>query len=130
MVIWAGLLIIVAKLFNEDLATCNTFFIIIGYVFIVTFDTNIITGVLASTLPELTYLLDPTATYYYARNSDTWVSNLAYQLLTPLLWIGHIWTTALSALVIRQLKEIPWGKALTIALIAFVVKILLSVFGF
>lgn len=129
-VIWAGLLIIVAKLFNEDLGKWNTFFIIIGYVFMVTFVTNIVTAVLASTLPELTYLLDPTATYYYARNSDLWVSNVAFQLLTPVLWIGYIWTTALSAIVIRQMKDLPWGKALTIAVIAFVARILLSAFGF
>ena len=129
-VIWAGLLILVAKLFNEDLGKWNVFFIIIGYVFVVTVVTNIVTAVLASNLPELTYLLDATSTYYYARNSDAWVSNVAYQLLTPLLWIGYIWTTALSALVIRQLKEVTWGKALTIAVVAFAARILLSAFGF
>ena len=129
-VIWAGLLIIVAKLFNEDLGKWNVFFIIIGFVFIVTVVTNTITGILASTLPELTYLLDATSTYYYAQNAELWVSNFAFQLLTPLLWIGYVWTTALSAIVIRILKDTTWGKALTISVIAFAAKILLSAFGF
>jgi len=129
-VIWAGLLIIIARLFNEDLGKWNTLFIIIGFVFMVTVVTNIITGILASTLPELTYLLDATATYYYAQNSELWVSNLAFQLLTPLLWIGYVWTTALSAIVIRLLKDTTWGKALTISVIAFAAKLLLSAFGF
>jgi len=130
-VIWAGLLIIVAKIFNEDLGKWNTFFAIVGYVFMVTVVTNVITAVLASTLPDLTYLLDSTATFYYARNADVWISNIAYQLLTPLLWVGYVWTTALSALVIRQLKEeMTWGKALTIAVIAFAARILLNAFGF
>ncbi|MCW4022549.1 MAG: hypothetical protein NWF02_05250, partial [Candidatus Bathyarchaeota archaeon] len=59
-VVWGGLLIIIAKLFNEDLGKWNVFFIIIGYIFIVTVITNIITGIVATNLPELTYVLDPT----------------------------------------------------------------------
>lgn len=129
-VIWGGVLILVAKLFNEDLGKWNVFFVIIGYVFMVTFVTNVITGIVATNLPELTYLLDSTSTYYYARNADVWVSNLGYQLLTPLLWVGYVWTTGLSALVIHQMKEMTWAKALTIAVIAFAVRLLLSAFGF
>ena len=129
-VVWGGLLIIIAKLFNEDLGKWNIFFIIIGYVFIVTVITNIITGILATNLPELTYVLDPTSTYYYARNATVWSENLGYQLLTPLLWIGYVWTTGLSAVVIHEMKEMPWGKALTIAAIAFAARLLLSAFGF
>ena len=130
-VIWAGLIIIVAKIFNEDLGKWNTFFAIVGYVFMVTVVTNIITAVLASTLPDLTYLLDSTASFYYARNADVWLSNIAYQLLTPLLWVGYVWTTGLSALILRQMKEeITWGKALTIVVIAFAARLVLSAFGF
>ena len=129
-VVWGGLLIIIAKLFNEDLGKWNVFFIIVGYVFIVTVITNIITGIVAINLPELTYILDPTSTYYYARNAEAWAANLGYQLLTPLLWVGYIWTTGLSAVIIHEMKEIPWGKALTISVIAFAARLLLSAFGF
>jgi len=129
-VVWGGLLIIVAKLFSEDLGKWNVFFIIIGYVFIVTVITNIITAIVATTLPDLTYVLDPTATYYFARNVESWAENLGYQLLTPLLWIGYVWTTGLSAILIHEMKEIPWGKALTITVIAFAARLLLSAFGF
>ncbi|MFZ7137635.1 MAG: hypothetical protein ACOWW1_04360 [archaeon] len=129
-VVWGGLLIIIAKLFNEDLGKWNVFFIIIGYIFIVTVITNIITGIVATNLPELTYVLDPTSTYYYARNATVWAENLGYQLLTPLLWVGYVWTTGLSAIIIHEMKEIPWGKALTISVIAFAARLLLSAFGF
>jgi hypothetical protein len=129
-VVWGGLLIIVAKLFNEDLGKWNVFFIIIGYVFIVTVITNIITGIVATTLPELTYVLDSTSTYYFARNAESWAKTWGYQLLTPLIWVGYIWTTGLSAIIIHEMKEIPWGKALTIAVIAFAARLLLSAFGF
>jgi len=129
-IIWAGLVLIVAKLFQEDLGQWNVFFIIIGYVFMVTFVFNIVTGILASTLPNLTYLFDSTATLYYPRNSELWLSNLAFQLLTPLIWIEYAWTTALSAVVIRLMKNTTWGKALTISVIAFAARFALSYFGF
>ena len=129
-VVWGGLLIIVAKLFNEDLGKWNIFFIIVGYVFMVTVVTNVITGLVALNLPDLTYVLDPTSSYYYARNAQVWAENLGYQLLTPLLWVGYIWTTGLSAVLIHEMKQIPWGKALTITAIAFAARLLLSAFGF
>ena len=129
-VIWGGLLILVSRLFNEDLGTWRIFFIIIGYVFTVTVITNIITLYLASTLPDLYYLLDNTATFYYSRNPELWTEKLAFQLLTPIIWIGYIWTTALSAIVIRLLKETTWGKALTISVVAFAARLLLNFLGF
>ncbi|MBT8172041.1 hypothetical protein KJN74_04140 [Candidatus Bathyarchaeota archaeon] len=129
-IIWAGLLIIVAKLFNEELGKWNIFFIIIGYVFMVTVVTNIVTLYLASNLPDLTYLLDATSTFYYSRNSELWTSNWAFQLLTPIIWIGYIWITALSAIVIRLMKETTWSKALLISVIAFAAKLLLNTIGF
>ncbi|MCW4022548.1 MAG: hypothetical protein NWF02_05245, partial [Candidatus Bathyarchaeota archaeon] len=88
------------------------------------------TGIVATNLPELTYVLDPTSTYYYARNATVWAENLGYQILTPLLWVGYVWTTGLSAIIIHEMKEIPWGKALTISVIAFAARLLLSAFGF
>ena len=96
----------------------------------VTVVTNIITLYLASTLPDLTYLLDATSTFYYSRNSELWVESWAFQLLTPIIWIGYIWTTALSAIVIRLMKETTWGKALTISVIAFAAQLLLNNIGF
>jgi len=115
-IIWAGLLIIVARLLHEDLGQWNAFFIIVGYVFMVTVVSNIVTVMLASTLPNLTYLLDSTATYYYPQNSELWLSSLAFQLLTPLIWIEYVWRTALSAVVIRLMKNTTWGKALILTL--------------
>jgi hypothetical protein len=129
-VIWAGLLIIVGKLFNEDLGRWNVFFIIIGYVFMVTVVTNIITVMLVSPLPNLNYILDSTSGLYYPRNSELWLSSLTFQLLTPLIWIGYAWTTALGTIVIRLMKNITWGKALTISVIAFAVRFVLTLFGF
>jgi hypothetical protein len=129
-IIWAALLIIVAKLFHEDLGQWNVFFIIIGYVFMATVISDIMTVILASPLPNLTYLFDSTSGFYYPRNFELWLSNWAYPVLTLLIWIGYAWRTALSAIVIRLMKNTTWGKALTISVIAFAVRFALGLFGF
>jgi hypothetical protein len=130
-IIWAGVIVIVAKLlFHEDLGQWNVFFIIIGYVFMVTVISDIITVILASPLPNLMYLFDSTSGLYYSRNFELWLSNWAYQVLTLLIWIGYAWRTALSAIVIRLMKNTTWGKALTISVIAFAVRFVITLFGF
>lgn len=130
-IIWAGVIVIVAKLlFHEDLGQWNVFFIIIGYVFMVTVISDIITVILGSPLPNLMYLFDSASGLYYSRNFELWLSNWAYQVLTLLIWIGYAWRTALSAIVIRLMKNTTWGKALTISVIAFAVRFVITLFGF
>lgn len=130
-VLWAGILILVAKLFNEDFGRWNVFFVIIGYSFIVTVVYTLINVVLLSTLPPLDVPLDPVA--LNALLDVTWRPLLAYQLWLYVPVIGEVWITALGAVAIRALKtegevEFPWSKAATIAVVAFAVRFLLRLF--
>jgi hypothetical protein len=125
-VLWAGILYIVSKLFTEDLGKWNVFFVIIGHAFIVSFIYTIISTLFFSSLPVLYMPLD--ADLQVAEFSKTWLPNLAYQAGTIILWVGEVWIAALSAIVIRLLKETTWRKAATISAIAFGLRFILRFF--
>ena len=60
--------------------------------------------------------------------SETWLPNIGYQIGTIILWAGEVWIAALSAIVIRLIKNVPWGKAATIAAVAFLIRFVLRFF--
>jgi hypothetical protein len=60
--------------------------------------------------------------------NEAWLPNIAYQVGTLILWVGEVWIAALSAVVIRLMKNTTWGKAATIAAVAFVIRFLLRLF--
>ncbi len=128
-ILWAGLLIIVAKLFNEDLGQWNTFFVVIGYSFIATVVYIVINiGPLLS-LPPLNVPLDVNA--FTALIDVSWRPLLAYQLWLYIPVIGEVWIAALGAIAVYVKKEMAWSKAATIAAIAFAIRFILSlIFGF
>ena len=126
-VLWAGILMLVAKLFNEDFGRWNVFFVIIGYSFIATVVYTLINVVLLATLPPLNVPLDAAA--LNALLDVTWRPLPAYQLWLYIPIIGEVWITALGAIVVRTLKEeITWSRAASIAAIAFAVRFLLRMF--
>jgi hypothetical protein len=119
-VLWAGILMIVAKLFNEDLGHWNVFFVIIAYSFIVTVVYTLIRAVPFSTLPPLNVPLDADA--FTALLGTSWSPLLAYQLWLYIPLIGEVWIAALGAVVVRLMKETTWSKAATIAAVAFAIN--------
>jgi hypothetical protein len=119
-VMWAGILMIVAKLFNEDLGHWNVFFTIIAYSFIVTVVYTLIRVVPFSTLPPLNVPLDAEA--FAALLRASWSPLLAYQLWLYIPVIGEVWIAALGAVVIRLMKETTWSKATTIGAVAFAIN--------
>jgi hypothetical protein len=119
-VLWAGILMIVAKLFNEDLGHWNVFFVIIAYSFIVTVVYTLIRAVPFSTLPPLNVPLDADA--FTALLGTSWSPLLAYQLWVYIPLIGEVWIAALGAVVVRLMKETTWSKAATIATVAFAIN--------
>jgi hypothetical protein len=125
-ILWAGILMIVAKLFNEDLGRWNVFFVIFAYSFIVTVVYTLINVVPLSTLPTLDVPLDTNA--LNALLDASWRPLLAYQLWLYIPVIGEVWIAALGAVVIRVMKETTWSKAATIAVAAFAIRFLLSLF--
>ena len=125
-ILWAGILILVAKLFQEDLGRWNVFFVIIGYSFIATVVYTLVSVVPLSTLPMLNVPLDADA--FNALLDASWRPLLAYQLWLYIPVIGEVWIAALGAVVVRLLKETAWSKAATIAAVAFAIRFLLRLF--
>ena len=125
-ILWAGILILVAKLFQEDLGRWNVFFVIIGYSFIATVVYTLVSVVPLSTLPLLNVPLDADA--FNALLDASWRPLLAYQLWLYIPVIGEVWIAALGAVVVRLMKETAWSKAATIAAVAFAIRFLLRVF--
>ena len=125
-ILWAGIVVIVSKLFGEDLGRWNIVFVIIGYAFIVTAVYTLISALAFSSIPVLSLPLD--SDLQIAVFNEAWLPNLAYQVGTLILWVGEVWIAALSALVIRLMKNTTWGKAATIAAVAFAVRFILRLF--
>jgi len=125
-ILWAGILIIVAKLFQEDLGRWNIFFVIIGYSFIATVVYTLVNAVPLSTLPLLNVPLDADA--FNALLDASWRPLLAYQLGLYIPVIGEVWIAALGAVAVRLLKETTWSKAATISAVAFAIRFLLRLF--
>ena len=125
-ILWAGILIIVAKLFQEDLGRWNVLFVIIGYSFIARVVYTLINAVSLSTLPLLNVPLDASA--LNALLEVSWRPLLAYQLSLYIPVIGEVWIAALGAVVVRLMKEMTWSKAATISAVAFAIRFLLRLF--
>ncbi len=129
LILWAGLLLIIAKLFQEEVGPWNVFFIIIGYSFIVSVIYTLLSAIPLSTLPTLEVPFDTVA--LNAMLDVTWRPLIAYQLWLYIPIIGEVWLAALGAIVIRQMKETTWSKAATIAAVAFAIRFILRLlFGF
>ncbi|UCC58178.1 MAG: hypothetical protein JSW14_07470 [Candidatus Bathyarchaeum sp.] len=126
LILWSGILIIVGKLFQEDLGKWSVFFVIFGYAFIATFVYTIVNGLAISTLPPLNLPLDPTAAN--AAINELWTPLIAYQLSGYIPLIGEVWIAGLGAVVVRLMRETTWGKAATIAAVAFGIRFLLRMF--
>lgn len=146
-ILWAGLLLLVAKFFREAVGPWTMFFIIIGHVFIVTVVYTIASAALISTLPPLNL---PTKTWPPTTESEvnavnalfeeSWYPNLPYRLYTALYFITfsgvtiyfpllrEIWTLALCIIAIRLLRGITWGKAASISVVAFIIRSILRLF--
>jgi hypothetical protein len=125
-ILWAGILILVARLFTEDLGKWNVFFVVIGYSFIATAVYTLINLVPLSTLPMLNVPMDINA--LNALLDVTWRPLLAYQLWLYIPIIGEVWIAALGAIAVHVKKEMTWSKAATIAAVAFAIRFLLRLF--
>lgn len=125
-VMWAGILFIVSKLFGEDLGKWNVLFVIIGHAFMATVVYTLVSTLIFTSLPIL--IMPVEYDLQVASFTETWLSNTAYQAGTLLLWAGEAWIAALSAVVIKLMKDVPWGKAATIAAVTFGIRFVLRFF--
>jgi hypothetical protein len=123
LILWSGILMIVGKLFQVDLGHWKVLFVIVGYVFIATVVYTLITVVPLSTLPPLNVPLD-TATFNAVLN-EVWGPLPAYLVWLYLPLIGEVWIAGLCAVIVRVMKDVPWGRAAAIAGVAFGIRFLL-----
>jgi hypothetical protein len=114
-ILWAGILLLVAKVFREEVGPWTTFFVIIGHVFIVTGIYMIVGAVSLSTLPALNF---PLADGTYISYHEMWYPYLAYKVWLYLPLVGEVWITMLCAIAIRLLRGITWGRATSISIVA------------
>jgi hypothetical protein len=128
LILWSGLLLLVAKLFQEELGTWNNLILIIGYSFIVTFVYNILNIFAIAGLPPINLSVDPAVAT--ATINQVWAPLLSYQVSTYLPLVERIWIALLGAIVIRLMKDTTWGRALAIVAVAFGIRYLLSLFLF
>ena len=146
-ILWAGILLLVAKVLREEAGPWTKFFIIIGHVFIVTVVYTIASAALISMLPPLNL---PTKTWpptteaeinaVNALFEERWAPNWPYRLYTALYSISfsgvtiyfpllrEIWTMALCIIAIRLLRGITWRKATNISIVAFIIRSALRIF--
>ena len=124
-ILWAGVLLLVAKVFREEVGPWTVFFVIIGHVFITTVVYTIAGAVLLSTLPALDLpLADDINVLIYEMWSPYW----AYQVWLYLPLVGEVWIAVLCAIVVRLLRGITWGKAASISVVAFIIRFILRFF--
>ena len=124
-ILWAGILLMVAKVFREEVGPWTVFFVIIGHVFIVTAVHTLVGAASLSTLPVLNL---PLADGSYISSHEILYPYLAYQVWLYLPLVGEVWIAALCATAIRLLRGITWGKAASISVVAFIIRLILRFF--
>jgi len=125
-ILWAGILLMIAKVFREELGPWTVFFVIIGHVFIATAVYTIASAVLVSTLPALNLPLE--ADDINVLINEMWYPYSAYQVWLYLPWVGEVWIAVLCAIAIRPLRGITWVKAASISVVAFILRFILRFF--
>ncbi len=128
-VVYAGILLLTVKLFQEKSGPWQRFLIIIGYVFIANVVYILASAVLLATLPTLKLPIQTwppeTAEELYALQvmiQDNWYPALTYQLGALLPYLVDGWIALLLAVVIRSLCDTSWKKAVAIAIVAAVLS--------
>ncbi|PVX26643.1 MAG: hypothetical protein CW716_05550, partial [Candidatus Bathyarchaeum sp.] len=123
-ILWSAILLVVAKLFQEDLGRWANLLVIVGYTYITSAVYTLLNTAFIATLPPMNWYIDPVLTQ--AVLNELWVPLPAYTVSLYLPVIGSIWTALLAAVVVYQMVETNWRKALTISLVAFGVNFILS----
>jgi len=139
-ILWAGILLLIIKVFHEKGGPWTTFFIIIGHVFIVTVVYELASAALFSTLPTLNLPVKtlPVATEEEANALNAliekrWYPNWTYWgygLLSGFYFpfVREIWMVALSVIAVYLLCKITWRRAAGISLAAFLLRTTLRLF--
>ena len=124
LLIWSAILLIVAKVFQEEIGAWAKLIVIVGYSYIAAVVYTLVSAAFIATFPTINAYLDPTVMQNVL--NELWVPLAAYQLYLYLPLIGSIWLGLLAAVIVRLKTQTTWRKALFIGAVAFGIKIVLN----
>jgi len=131
-ILYTGVILVVAVAFHEKLGSRRTLFIVLGYTFIVTAISILISILLISTLPPVKFPIsswppatDAEVTIAGGLMEEFWYPTLAFQLVFYISFLMDLWVAALCAISMRFLGEFTWRKAMMFAVSAYIVTFLL-----
>ena len=135
-ILYAGLLLLLIKIFGGETGLWRVLFNAVGYAFAVTMIYIAVDALLISTLPPLSFPLrawSPVAgeeeigfTLWNQIIQSNWRNTLAYNLRYYLPYVIHTWTVALGSIAIHFTHELTWKKAVPISAMAYLMLIFLK----
>jgi len=137
--IYAGVLLLVMRVFGQKGGSWRPFFVLVGYAFSIMIIQSAVTALLIATLPEIHFTnmstWPPSTLNEAAIASDkvqeTWAPIPAFQAIAYLNFyinIFDVWLLILSAIVVHTFGEIVWSKTIMISLTAFLIRLFLRLF--
>jgi hypothetical protein len=124
LLIWSAILLIVAKVFQEELGAWAKLIVVVGYSYITAVVYTLVSAAFISTFPPLNAYLD--AAILQNVLNELWVPLAAYQVYLYLPLVGSVWLALLASVIVRLLTQTTWRKALLIGAVAFGIKIVLN----
>lgn len=106
--IYAGVLLLVVKLFGEGVGSWKALSVVVGYLFSVRIVYLLITAVLIQILPQVRF----------ENLAQIWYSTLPYQTILYFGFVTEVWMAALCAIAVRFFYAFTWKKAIGIAVFA------------
>ena len=106
--IYAGVLLLVVKLFGEGVGSWKALFVVVGYLFSVRIVYLFVTAVFITILPEVRF----------ENLAQIWYSTLPYQTILYFGFVTEVWMAALCAIAVRFFYAFTWKKAICIAVFA------------
>jgi hypothetical protein len=124
LLIWSAILLIVAKVFQEELGAWAKLVVVVGYSYITAVVYTLVSAAFISTFPPINAYLD--AAILQNVLNELWVPLAAYQVYLYLPLVGSVWLALLASVIVRLLTQTTWRKALLIGAVAFGIKIVLN----
>jgi len=134
-IMYAGVLLLMIRVFREKGGPWRPFFIAVGYAFFILVIYVAINALLVLTLPEIHFQMsiwssetpEDIAMINQTFN-DVWGPTLAAQAVNYLSLVFQFWLVALGAIAVHASSEIKWEKAIVISVVAYFASVFLTAF--
>lgn len=134
-IFYAGILLLMARFFGVRGGPWRQFFVVVGYVFFVWAVYFAINALLFPTLPEIHFEMSAwsSQTPEDMQNvaihfQEVWGPTFVFQIQSFLAAAFWFWLVLLGAIALHSSREIPWGKAIMTALVAYFLSVLITTF--